>query len=102
MKKIFYLCLCLVSLQASAQYANGKIKVYFERGVDHAVQANYPAVQLYGTWGDTLAAYINRATKSVDVACYDFTETTSGTPSINNIATAINSAYTRGVVANAA
>ena len=98
MKKIFYLCLCLVSLQASAQYANGKIKVYFERGVDHAVQANYPAVQLYGTWGDTLAAYINRATKSVDVACYDFTETTSGTPSINNIATAINSAYTRGVV----
>lgn len=98
MKKLIYpLILCILYFNGSAQYANGKIKVYFDRGVDNAVESNYPAVQLYGTWGDTLAAYINRANISVDVACYDFT-TSTGNPSINNIATAINAAYSRGVV----
>jgi hypothetical protein len=97
MKKLLPLFLCLLSLNVMAQYANGKIKIYFDRAVDNAVQGNYPAVQLWSTWGDTLAAYIDRANISVDVACYDFTEST-GNPSVNNVATAINSAYSRGVV----
>ena len=97
MKKLLPLFLCLASLNAVAQYANGKIKIYFDRGVDNSVQTNYPAQQLYGTWGDTLAAYIDRAQSTIDVAQYDYT-TSTGNPSINNIATAINNAYSRGVV----
>ena len=81
-------------MQASGQYANGKIKVYFSRAVDNSVQGNYPAVYLKQTWADTLCAYINRAKYTIDVAQYNY----SASSTVANIATAINSAYSRGVV----
>ena len=93
MKKFIYLLFCFVWIQSSAQYANGKIKIYFNRPVDHAVAGNYNAVFLNQTLADTLAAYINRAKYSVDVAQYDYLSYAA----VANIATAINSAYSRGV-----
>jgi phosphatidylserine/phosphatidylglycerophosphate/cardiolipin synthase-like enzyme len=94
MKKALYILLCLITVNASAQYAGGKIKIYFNRPVDDALATNYPAVFLNQTWADTLCAYINRAKYTIDVAQYDY----SYTSTVANIATAINSAYSRGVV----
>ena len=94
MKKLLYLLLCIISINAPAQYAGGKIKIYFNRPVDNALATNYPAVFLNQTWADTLCAYINRAKYTIDVAQYDYSYTTT----VANIATAINNAYSRGVV----
>ena len=94
MKKLIYLLLCFISINASAQYAGGKIKIYFSRPVDDALATNYPAVFLNQTWADTLCAYINRAKYTIDVAQYDY----SYSSTVSNIATAINNAYSRGVV----
>jgi len=93
MKKFLYLLLCLITLQASAQYANGKIKIYFNRPVDNALATNYPAVFLNQILSDTLCAYINRAKYTIDVAQYDYLNYSA----VTNIATAINNAYSRGV-----
>ena len=84
MKKFIYLLFCFVWMQSSAQYANGKIKIYFNRPVDHAVAGNYNAVFLNQTLADTLAAYINRAKYTVDVAQYDYLSYAA----VANIATA--------------
>ena len=84
MKKFIYLLFCFVWVQSSAQYANGQIKIYFNRPVDHAVAGNYNAVFLNQTLADTLAAYINRAKYTVDVAQYDYLSYAA----VANIATA--------------
>ena len=94
MKKAIYIFLTIISIHTSGQYANGKIKIYFNRPVDNALATNYPAVFLNETMSDTLAAYIDRAKYTIDVAQYDYLSYAS----VANIATAINSAYSRGVV----
>jgi phosphatidylserine/phosphatidylglycerophosphate/cardiolipin synthase-like enzyme len=54
------------------------------------------AVYLNGTFDDTIAAYINRAKYTVDIAQYDYTSIASSSVAV--IATAANNAYLRGVV----
>ncbi len=69
------------------------IKVYFTQPVDNTYALNgVNAVQLKNSMFDTLAAYINRAKYSVDLAQYEY-ETYTGDP----IAAAVNAAYARGV-----
>jgi phosphatidylserine/phosphatidylglycerophosphate/cardiolipin synthase-like enzyme len=82
-----------LSLQAGAQKnILNYIKVYFTQPVDNAVAHGVNAVYLNNSVFDTLAAYINRAKYTVDLAQYEY-KTYTGDP----IATAINAAYTRGV-----
>ena len=70
-----------------------KIIYYFNHPVDTSVSTGVKAVYLDSTLADTLVAYINRAKYSIDVAQYDYIQTSS----FANIATAINNAYARGV-----
>ena len=75
---------------------NTKIKCYFNHAVNTALSTGTGATYLNGTFPDTIAAYINRAKSTIDVAVYNFTS--NGSDIVSKIATAINSAYTRGVV----
>jgi len=84
----------LFSINLFAQ--NPKIKCYFNHPVNNAVATNAKAVFLNGTFPDTIAAYINRAKYTVDIAQYDFTSTAGDV--VSKIATAANSAVARGVV----
>lgn len=54
------------------------------------------AVYLNGTFDDSIAAHINRAKYTIDIAQYDYTSSVSGKVAV--IATAANNAYLRGVV----
>jgi phosphatidylserine/phosphatidylglycerophosphate/cardiolipin synthase-like enzyme len=73
--------------------SSGDVKVYFNTDVDHTVSSGTNAVVLPQAIDDTLAAYIGRATTSIDFTMYNFT-----TQNIYNIATALNAADARGVV----
>jgi len=84
----------LFSINLFAQ--NPKIKCYFNHPVNNAVATNAKAVFLNGTFPDTIAAYINRAKYTVDIAQYDFTSTAGDV--VSKIATAANNAVARGVV----
>jgi len=79
---------------ANAQ--NPKIKCYFNHPVNTAVSSGTNAIYLNGTFADTIAAYINRAKYTVDIAQYDYTS--SGSSHVKLLATAINNAHARGVV----
>jgi phosphatidylserine/phosphatidylglycerophosphate/cardiolipin synthase-like enzyme len=101
MKKIFILSLIVMifSIYANAQKSstiwpmNGLIRVYFMQPPDYTFANNgNDAVQLSNCVFDTLAAYINRAKYTVDIAQYEY-KTYTGDP----IYTAINNAYLRGV-----
>jgi hypothetical protein len=91
----FMLIASIVFLHADAQ--NSKIKVYFNRSVNTAVSAGTNAVYLPYTMQDTIAAYINRAKYTVDIAQYDYSAS-SMSSKMAVIATACNNAKTRGVV----
>jgi len=67
--------------------------VYFNTPVDNVVSSGVNAIYLNSCMADTLAAYINRAKYSIDIAQYDYSSSTTITP----ITTAINAAYSRGV-----
>lgn len=82
---------CLFSF--SQNIANGKIKIYFNKPVNNAVSNGINAVYLNKTADDTLVTYINRAKKTLDIAVYNYSQTSN----IANIANAVNAAYTRGV-----
>jgi phosphatidylserine/phosphatidylglycerophosphate/cardiolipin synthase-like enzyme len=69
-----------------------KIKTYFTQPVDVSFSKGVNAQYLNNTAFDTLAAYINRAKYTIDVAQYEY-KTYTGDP----IATALNNAHTRGV-----
>ncbi|MGP8213976.1 MAG: phospholipase D-like domain-containing protein [Bacteroidia bacterium] len=98
MKKIATIILCSASFSFSAninaqQNILKYIKVYFTQPVDNSYSTTgVNAIQLNGTSFDTIAAYINRAKYTVDIAQYEY-ETYTGDP----IYTAINNAYSRGV-----
>ncbi len=83
-----------VKIFMTASLSSGQMKVYFNKSVDNAYAwspSNY-AVQLPGKFQDTIAAYINRAQISVDIAIYNFDSNNTGL-----IIQAINDAYARGV-----
>ena len=69
-----------------------KIKTYFTQPVDVSFSKGVNAQYLNNTAFDTLAAYINRAKYTIDIAQYEY-KTYTGDP----IATALNNAHTRGV-----
>ncbi len=82
-----------IGFDANAQL-NSKIKVYFNHPVNNAVSSGTNAIYTVG-FADTIAAYINRAKYTVDIAQYDYSA--YSTDPIAVISTACNNAYTRGV-----
>jgi phosphatidylserine/phosphatidylglycerophosphate/cardiolipin synthase-like enzyme/DNA/RNA endonuclease YhcR with UshA esterase domain len=81
-----------VGIYATQSLSTGNIITYFNLSVDNAVALNQNATQLFEAIDDTLIAYIDRATESLDITIYDFNLT-----NISNISDAINDAYNRGV-----
>jgi len=73
---------------------SNKFHIYFNRPVNTAVSSGTNAQYIGGATVDTIVAYINRAQYSIDVAQYDYTQGTT----MGKIGTAINNAYSRGVV----
>ncbi len=74
--------------------SSGIIKPYFTQPVDNANGAigNNYAVYLNNSADDTIKAYIDRTSSTLDIAIYSF-----DSPGGNLIAQAINDAYARGV-----
>ncbi len=77
----------------TASGSTGKIKVYFNHQVNTSVSTGTNAESLFGLVDDTLIAYMNRATETMDIAIYN----ASASSSLSDIAAAINAAYNRGV-----
>ncbi len=73
--------------------ANPKITVYFNNPVDTTVSTGVRAKYLNHCLADTLIAYINRAKYTIDIAQYEYNQTSG----FSNIANAVNAAYSRGV-----
>jgi hypothetical protein len=97
MKKIKLLTVLALFAGLSANISAQKnvtkyIKTYFTQAPDNSFSSGVKAVYCNNTIFDTLAAYINKAKYTIDIACYEY-ETWSGDP----IYTAINNAYSRGV-----
>lgn len=79
-----------VQPMATASLSTGTITVYFNRPVDNTVSSGTNAVFLDQTLDDTLIAYINRATETLDIAIYNI-------DNVNNVITAINGRSAAGV-----
>ncbi len=77
----------------SASASSGKIIIYFNNPVNNTVSTGVNAIYLSNCVADTIIAYINRARYSIDIAMYNYVQTSG----FANMATAINSAYSRGV-----
>jgi len=78
----------------TASLSSGTITCYFNSSVDTSVSvspANY-STRLPGLFDDTLAAYIDRAQSTIDIAIYNF-----GSANTSSIISAINNAFNRGV-----
>ena len=87
----------LFLVQVTTGYAQtSKIKCYFNHPVNHAISTGFNAVYLNSTFPDTIAAYINRAKYSIDVAMYNYTAFSGSNTA--KIAVAANAAATRGVI----
>jgi phosphatidylserine/phosphatidylglycerophosphate/cardiolipin synthase-like enzyme len=81
-----------VGIYATKSLSTGNIITYFNSSVDNSVAINQNANQLFEAIDDTLIAYIDRASQTLDITIYDFNIT-----NISNISDAINAAYNRGV-----
>ncbi len=92
----FFVAFLFLIFTQTGYAQNTKIKCYFNHAVNTALSTGTSATYLNGTFPDTIAAYINRAKSTIDVAVYNFTS--NGFDIVSKIATAINNAYTRGVV----
>jgi phosphatidylserine/phosphatidylglycerophosphate/cardiolipin synthase-like enzyme/DNA/RNA endonuclease YhcR with UshA esterase domain len=79
-------------IYATKSLSTGNIITYFNSTVENAVAINQNATQLFEAIDDTLIAYIDRASETLDITIYDFNLT-----NISNISDAINNAYNRGV-----
>ncbi len=73
---------------------NGRIKVYFTHPVNTTVSSGINAMYLNSSMDDTLVAYINRAKYTLDIAVYNYQQSTG----MANIAAAVNLAEGRGVI----
>ncbi len=91
--KMRFILLVLLIISFKTQAQTEHIKIYFNHPVDTTVATGPEAVNLHGKTLDTLAAYINCAKYSVDVAQYDYIYYYN----TSSIAVAIDSAYARGV-----
>ncbi|HPF50799.1 MAG TPA: phospholipase D-like domain-containing protein [Draconibacterium sp.] len=69
--------------------SSGAIHVYFNTPVDQSLAEETAAVNVGRYMEDTLAAYINRAEQTIDMALYNFDN--------NTVKNALNAAYDRGV-----
>ena len=96
MNKIVILLLSLLIFYTTLLSAqlNGKIKLYFTNPINTGVSSGVNAVYLNNSMDDTLVAYINRAKYSLDIAVYNYQQSTG----MANIATAINNAAANGVI----
>ena len=72
--------------------SSGSITAYFNHPVDTTDAPQFAANFLNQAIDDTLIAYIDRATESIDFTMYDFIG-----DSISNVAEALNAAHNRGV-----
>jgi len=90
-KRLLVVIFVVCSLNA---HAGNKIKYYFNYPVDNSVSSGTNAIYLNHSLADTIVAYINNAKYTIDIAQYDYNQSTS----YANIATAVNNAFTRGVV----
>ncbi len=71
------------------------VKCYFNHPVNTSISSGTNAVYLNGTFPDTIAASINRAKFTIDIAMYNFTSSTSS--NVYKIAVAANAAAARGI-----
>ncbi len=78
---------------STASASSGNIIAYFNNPVDQSYALGEKAVYLNQSIDDTLAAYIKRATETIDMAMYNFNNNGLSV----NIATALNNAHSRGV-----
>ncbi len=72
--------------------STGNIIAYFNHATDHSVSSGVNAITLPSAIDDTLIAYIDRATESVDFTMYNFNEA-----DLSSVSGALNSAHNRGV-----
>ena len=70
---VLFIAVCIYK-NSTAQ--NSHIKCYFNHPVNNAISTGMNAVYLNGKFPDTIAAYINRAKFTIDVAMYNFTSST--------------------------
>jgi phosphatidylserine/phosphatidylglycerophosphate/cardiolipin synthase-like enzyme len=75
---------------ATKSLSSGEIRVYFNRQVDTTYATVENALSIGAGSNDSIAAYINRAQQSVDIAIYNFTDDAV-------IANAINNRFNAGV-----
>jgi phosphatidylserine/phosphatidylglycerophosphate/cardiolipin synthase-like enzyme len=94
LRKILLVLLFLTVNTAHAQLG-GKLKIYFTSPVNTSVSTGVNAIYLNNCMSDTLVAYINRAKYTLDIAVYNYQQSTSN---MANIAQAVNNATTRGVI----
>lgn len=95
MKFILPVLFVLITTESYSQ--NSKIKCYFNKPVNNGLATVSNAIYLNGSFPDTIAAYIDRAKFTLDIAVYN--TTSNGTDVIKNIIlTAVNNAYARGVI----
>ncbi len=79
-----------IAAMATASNSTGQIKVWFNNTVDNSVSTGTNAVFVNGSMDDTIINILDHALYSVDICIYNI-------DNINNIITAINDAYARGV-----
>lgn len=79
-------------IYATQSASSGEIRVYFNTPVKTAVSMGKPAQFIGQALEDTVIAFINRATETIDFCLYNFNN--SG---LSNISTALNQAKNRGV-----
>ncbi len=79
-----------IAAMATASNSTGQIKIWFNNPVDNSVSTGTNAVYVNGTMDDTIIDILNHVLYSVDIAVYNI-------DNVNNIISAINDAYARGV-----
>ncbi len=89
---VLFILLCIGKTGAAQ---NPLIKCYFNHPVNNAISTGMNAVYLNNTFPDTIAAYINRAKYTIDIALYNYTSNAGS--NVAKIATAANAAAARGV-----
>lgn len=82
-----------VSTFITKSLSSGEMRAYFNRSVNTDYSTNTNANFLNQSIDDTLIAYINRATESIDIAIYNFNNSSS----LSSISAALNQAKNNGV-----
>lgn len=93
MKSKIILSFLFIPIYIIQAQLNGKIKIYFNNPVNNSFSTGVNAIYLNNSMDDTLVAYINRAKYTLDIAVYNYQQSSG----MADIASAINNAYSRGV-----